>query len=255
MIKQWMRFLLLSATILLASCSSTSTLESYNRAMYETNKVIDDYTLKPITKVYQKITHNAIERRVSNFFGNLSEVGTMVNSLLQGKFRNAAVSSSRFVWNTTLGVGGLFDVAATFGLDADKEDFGQTLRVWGVPAGPYVVLPLLGPSTVTDAFGRVGDRALSPLNRYSDWSDHTVREGLTALDVINTRAKFMQIDDLLDTATTDEYLFVKSTYLQSRATLVRDGEADTALDAEVDDIFDDLEEEKANSNTTEEGGE
>lgn len=250
MIKQWIRFFVLVSAFALASCSSSGSLESYNRAMYETNKVIDDYTLKPITKVYQKITHNAIERRVSNFFDNLGEIGTMVNSVLQGKFHNAAVSSSRFVWNTTVGLGGLFDVATSFGLQADKEDFGQTLQVWGVPAGPYIVLPILGPSTVTNAIGLVGDRAVSPLSNYSDWSDHSVREGVTALNIINTRAKFMQLDNLLDTATTDEYLFVKSAYLQRRARLVNDGEGNDELDSELDDIFDDLEAEGAG-----EGGE
>lgn len=252
MIRQWKRILCLVVVLTLSGCSATSSLEAYNRGMYETNKVIDNVTLKPLAKAYRTVTHNAIERRVSSFFSNLGEIGTMVNSLLQGKFHNAAVSSSRLVWNTTLGLGGLFDVATSFGLEADKEDFGQTLRVWGVPTGPYVVLPILGPSTVTDALGLVVDSAADPINYYNGWSDHSVHEGVVALNIIDTRAQYLQLDKLLDTGTTDEYVFVKNAYLQRREALVRDGEADTSLDDDLDDIFDDLETEDAAEATTEE---
>lgn len=236
----------------LVGCTGTTTLEKYNRTMYQTNKVIDQLTLKPITKAYQAVTHDVIERRVNRFFNNIGEVGTLINSLLQGKLHNAAVSSSRLVWNTTLGLGGLFDVATVFGLKAHKEDFGQTLQTWGMPTGPYVVLPLLGPSTVTDAFGLVADSAIYPINRYDDWSSHWVRDGVIALNMVNTRAQLLPLEELLDTATTDEYLFVKSAYLQRRAALVRDGESDGHLDDEVDSIFDDLEEENDEQQVSEE---
>lgn len=236
----------------LVGCTGTTTLEKYNRTMYQTNKVIDQLTLKPITKAYQAVTHDVIERRVNRFFNNIGEVGTLINSLLQGKLHNAAVSSSRLVWNTTLGLGGLFDVATVFGLKAHKEDFGQTLQTWGMPTGPYVVLPLLGPSTVTDAFGLVADSAIYPINRYDNWSSHWVRDGVIALNMVNTRAQLLPLEELLDTATTDEYLFVKSAYLQRRAALVRDGESDGHLDDEVDSIFDDLEEENDEQQVSEE---
>lgn len=237
MIKQ-LRNLMFVSLVVLAGCSSTQPLEDYNRAMYNTNRAIDKYTLKPITKAYQAITPDVIERRVNSFFDNLGEIGTMVNSLLQGKFHNAAVSSSRLVWNTTLGLGGLFDVATFMGLEAQEEDFGQTLQVWGLPAGPYVVLPLLGPSTITDTVGLLGDWSIDPVNLYDDWSDHSVHEGLIGLRLIDQRAELIQAEALLETGTTDEYLFVKSAYLQRRAALVRDGEVNNDLDDAVDALFD-----------------
>lgn len=243
--------LALVSLIGLNGCTGTLTLEKYNRTMYQTNKAIDQVTLKPLTKVYQAVTHDAIERRINHFFENIGEVGTLINSLLQGKLHNAAVSSSRLVWNSTLGLGGLFDVATSFGLKAHKEDFGQTFRAWGVPAGPYVVLPLWGPSTITDAVGLVADSAVYPISRYNNWSSHRVREGVVALDMLNTRAQLLPLETLLDTATTDEYLFIKSAYLQRRAALVRDGKSDSRLDDALDSIFDDLEEENQSQQVNE----
>lgn len=226
-----------------SGCATTddnrSALERYNRGMYQANKAIDKYTLKPLAKGYRAITPDPVEVGVSNFFSNIGEIGTVANSLLQGKFHNAAASSSRLVWNTTIGIGGIFDVATAMNIKADPEDFGQTLQTWGVPAGPYVVLPLLGPSTVTDTVGKVGDAMISPINRYEGWGDHSIREGLIALNYISARAELLSAEKLLDTATTDEYLFVKNAYLQKRATLVNDGQVkNKALDAELDALFD-----------------
>ncbi len=219
----------------LGGCSS---LESYNRTMYKTNKAIDKYTLKPIAKGYHFITPDPVERGVSNFFGNLGEVGTVVNSLLQGKVRNAALSSSRFVWNTTLGLGGMFDVATAMNVVAKPEDFGQTLQVWGMPAGPYVVLPILGPSTVTDSVGLVGDYFAYPLTYYH-WTDHSVREGVTALKTVDTRTQLLPLEKQLK-GVPDEYSFVKSAYLQRRASLVRDGaiEENNDIDKDFDELLD-----------------
>lgn len=232
---------LLSA-VLLGGCASnnSSGLEAYNRGMYKINKSVDKYTLKPIAKGYRFITPDPVEKGVSNFFNNISEVGTVANSLLQGKLHNAALSSSRLVWNTTLGIGGIFDVATAMDIKANKEDFGQTLQTWGLPSGPYVVLPLLGPSTVTDSAGLVGDYFLSPINQYDDWSDHLVHEGVVALNITNRRAQLLKTEKLVDSAAVDEYTFVKNAYLQHRAALVNDGEVqDKALDEDLDDLFGD----------------
>ncbi len=228
------------ALLLSLGCANNGALESYNRGMYKVNKTVDTYTLKPIAKTYRFITPDPVEKGVNNFFHNLGEVNTFANSLLQGKLRNAALSSSRIVWNTTIGIGGLFDVATAMNITADEEDFGQTLQVWGLPPGPYVVLPFFGPSTVTDSLGLAVDTYLSPINQYDNWSDHNVREGVVALDIVNTRVQLLDTEKLLDAALSDEYTFVKSAYLQHRAALVNDGEvSDEEFDEELDDLFGD----------------
>lgn len=233
---------LLVGALALAGCAHNNggALESYNRGMYKINRTVDKYTLKPIAQGYRYITPDPVENSVDNFFNNLGEVNTFANSLLQGKLNNAALSSARFVWNTTLGLGGLFDVATAMDITADEEDFGQTLQVWGLPSGPYVVLPFFGPSTVTDTIGLAADTYMSPVYQYDNWSDHSVREGVIVLGVVNKRAQLLDAEKLLDSATTDEYSFVKSAYLQRRAALVNDGEVvDEAVDKELDDLFND----------------
>lgn len=232
---------LLSLSGLMSGCSSTDPFEPYNRAMYKTNKVVDKYTLKPLAQGYRYITPDPVENGVSNFFDNIGEVGTTVNSLLQGKLHNAAVSSSRVVWNTTLGIGGIFDVATAMDIKSEPEDFGQTLQTWGIPAGPYLVLPVLGPSTVTDGVGRVGDYYLSPITHYDDWAGHEVREGVIILGMVNARSRVLDLEQTFDNVGTDEYSFVRSAYLQRRANLVRDGkvEDDSDIDEAFDALFDD----------------
>lgn len=230
--------ILLLLTVLSGCASSNNDpFEGYNRAMYKTNKVLDQYTLKPLTKGYEAIMPDPAERGVSNFFNNLKEVNTFANSLLQGKFHNAAASSARFVWNTTLGLGGLFDVATAMNIEATPEDFGQTLRTWGVPAGPYIVLPLLGPSTLTDSVGLVGDYYVSPSYQYH-WPNKTQQYSFYLLGAVDKRSKLSNLEKLLNNATVDEYTFVKTSYLQRRAALVRDGKADENIDKEFDALFD-----------------
>ncbi|PID66350.1 MAG: ABC transporter [Gammaproteobacteria bacterium] len=229
---------LLITLLLTGGCAgSGGALETYNRGMYKINKSVDKYTLKPIAKGYRYITPDPVEKGVSNFFANLSEVNTFANSLLQGKFHNATVSSSRLVWNTTLGVGGIFDVATAMNIRANQEDFGQTLQTWGFPSGPYVVLPILGPSTVTDSVGLVGDSFISPFNRYH-WHDHDVRDGVVSLGIVDKRARVLNAEKMLDTAAVDEYSFVKNTYLQHRNLLVSDGKAQNkVLEEDLDNLF------------------
>ncbi|PID33580.1 MAG: ABC transporter [Thiotrichales bacterium] len=222
---------------LLGGCASGDGLESYNRSMYSINKTVDKYTLKPITKVYRAITPDPVEKGVGNFFNNIGEVGTFANSLLQGKIDNAILSSSRFVWNTTVGLGGIFDVATAMNIKANKEDFGQTLQTWGVPAGPYVVLPFFGPSTLTDSVGLVGDTFLSPINRYK-WHSNRLRNSVIGLYYVDRRSRLFKAEKMLNSASVDEYSFVKNTYLQHRQALVKDGKVENkAMEDDLDDLY------------------
>lgn len=225
----------LTLSIALSGCATTN-LETYNRGMYKANKTLDKYTLKPLTKAYQTVTPDRVERSVSHFFNNIGEINTTVNSLLQGNLRNAGLSSSRFVWNTTLGLGGLFDVATPMKITAHKEDLGQTLRVWGVPEGPYLVLPFFGPSTTTDTMGIIGNYTFDPLFHYH-WNNNYQRQGFTLLGLVNKRAQLMPFEKIAQSASTDEYTFVKNAYLQRRKALVRNGKADTSVDEEFDALF------------------
>ncbi len=223
---------------LLGGCTSGDGLESYNRNMYSINKTVDKYTLKPIAKGYRAITPDPVEKGVSNVFSNIGEVGTFANSVLQGKFHNATVSSARIVWNTTLGLGGVFDVATAMDIKSNKEDFGQTLQTWGVPAGSYVVLPFFGPSTVTDSVGLVGDTFLSPLNQYKGWKSPHTRDAVFALSVVDKRVQLLNAEKLLNASSVDEYSFVKSAYLQHRQVLVNDGKVENkALEDDLDDLY------------------
>jgi len=156
---------------------------------------------------------------VSNFLANLSSPVTIVNELLQGKLKGFGTDTARLVINSTLGIGGLFDPATKLGLDAGDEDFGQTLGKWGVGPGPYLMLPLLGPSTVRDTFGRAGDQFAEPR---SYLNDPYVRWGLTGLDLVDTRAGLLQTDDVLRRSF-DPYGFVRNAYLQRRQFQVYDG--------------------------------
>ncbi|PIE45346.1 MAG: ABC transporter [Gammaproteobacteria bacterium] len=226
-------------TVWLGGCASGegSALESYNRNMYKINRAIDNVTLKPLAKGYHAITPDPVEDSVDNFFSNLGEVSTIINSILQGKLNNAVASSARLVWNTTLGLGGLFDVATAMNIQVDKEDFGQTLRRWGLPAGPYIVLPILGSSTPTDTLGLVGNYFMSPLSYEKLWHNEDTHIGLLVLDRINARVQLFEKEELLKKAAIDEYGFVKSAYLQRRNTLTRDGKGDTEIDQAFDELF------------------
>ncbi len=145
--------LALGVTVMLAGCAGPNPrdpYESYNRAMFNFNDTVDTYALKPVATAYKNVTPSFVQTGVNNFFGNLSDAWSAVNNLLQGKGQDGMSDVARFALNSTLGIVGLFDIASEAGLPKHKEDFGQTLGVWGVESGPYLVLPLLGPSTVRD---------------------------------------------------------------------------------------------------------
>jgi phospholipid-binding lipoprotein MlaA len=195
--------------------------EGYNRAMFSFNETLDRGVVKPLAELYELAAPERVNRAVTNFFSNLNDVVVLFNDLLQLKLDQAASDLSRIVWNTTLGIGGLFDVATHFDLPKHDEDFGQTLGYWGLPPGPYLVLPLLGPSNVRDTVGWAGDITVSPLSSLSDPAAHN---SLLALRVVDTRADLLGVTRIAETAALDKYIFVRDAYEQRRRYLVYDGE-------------------------------
>jgi phospholipid-binding lipoprotein MlaA len=193
--------------------------EGFNRGVFEFNQSIDKAVVKPVAEFYQKVTPDPVDRSITNFFNNLNDVIVALNNLLQLKIEPAVSDVGRIVANSTFGVFGLFDVATRFGLEKHDEDFGQTLGYWGMEPGPYVMLPLLGPSTVRDTVGRAGDFVVSPLGEF----DETTRWAMRGVNVIDTRADLLSVSRIAETAALDEYVFIRDAFLQRRRYLVFDG--------------------------------
>jgi phospholipid-binding lipoprotein MlaA len=224
---------LLTASFL-AACATTpghqlaaerDPLEKTNRSIYSFNRGLDKAVVTPATKVYRAVTPTAAQRGIGNAFNNVDEPFSFINAILQGKVKQALRTATRFLINTTLGVGGLADHATDMGLPEEPEDFGQTLAVWGVKSGPYVMLPLFGPSTLRDAIGfgveRVGDPYRVALSEANLDTLETV--GVTGLELADTRSYVMDTADPLLEGSADEYATVKSAYLQYRWNLIHDG--------------------------------
>lgn len=213
-------------------------LEGINRPIYGINDALDRALTKPIARGYQKIVPEPARTGVTNFSNNLLTPRSILNNFLQGKAHNGMGELARFVLNSTLGIGGLFDVATASGLEANPEDFGQTAAVWGIPSGPYVVLPFRGPSTLRDALMMPLDVQADPLYHYENTS---VRDKLYVLRLINLRARLLALDELLaDSA--DPYLSVRESYLQNREFEIYDG--NPPVDEEEDNLFDEFFEEE-----------
>jgi phospholipid-binding lipoprotein MlaA len=194
--------------------------ESFNRGVYKFNDTIDRAALKPVAQGYKKITPSFVRVGISNFFGNIEYPTTIVNQFLQGKVVMGLRDTGRFLLNTTLGLGGLFDVATPVGLEANDEDLGQTLAVWGVGSGPYVTLPFLGPSSVRDAPSRFADTFLDAAS-FADipWE---AQWGRRALNVVHSRAELLTLDPTLE-RTFDPYAFVRDAWVQQREFEIFDG--------------------------------
>lgn len=205
--------------------------ESWNRKVFTFNDWADRYMLRPVAVGYTKVTPDPVERGISRMFSNIGEVPTVLNSLLQGKPSRAANSTGRFLVNSTVGLLGFFDVARHVGLEkAEGEDFGQTLGRWGVPSGPYVVLPLLGSSTLRDAPSLLVDMYANPIYYMED---EGARLGVVAVGVVSTRANLLDAETLISG---DRYLFIRDVYLQRREFLVRDGEVEDDF-GDFDDYY------------------
>lgn len=195
-------------------------IEPFNRGVQKFNDTLDDYVMKPLAKGYQWVTPDFVDQGVTNFFNNLGDIAVTFNDLLQFKFKHGGQDAARLALNTTLGVGGLVDVAARLGLERHEEDFGQTLAVWGVPDGPYLVLPFLGPTTPRDALGSVADGFLNPIS----YTVLPARVGLYGLKTVDMRADSLKETEVLDEAALDRYSFIRNAYFQRREYLVYDGE-------------------------------
>lgn len=196
--------------------SGSDPLEKMNRAVFVFNEGFDKYAFRPTAVAYQFITPEPIDKGISNFFTTVADVPDFANALMQGKFKKSGISISRFFINLTLGFFGLFDVAKDFGLPNQEEDFGQTLASWGVPSGPYLVLPFLGSSNIRDGLGLIPDVYMSPL--YID--NVSARNTTVAVKFIDLRADLIDYEGLV---TGDRYIFFRDAYMQRREFLIKEG--------------------------------
>jgi phospholipid-binding lipoprotein MlaA len=195
-------------------------LEPFNRGVYQFNEGVDRAVLKPVAQAYQKVIPEFVRFSVSNFFSNINDVIVGLNNLLQGKFTAAYADLGRVAINTTLGLGGLFDIASEAGIEKHNEDFGQTLGYWGVGNGPFLMLPLLGPSTGRDAVGSFVDHYADVVT-YVDPVHN--RNQLWGTRIVNRRAELLDASTVLQTAALDPYEFLRDAYLQRRRNLIHDG--------------------------------
>lgn len=228
--KTWTRSPIYAAYLLVAALSSgcatgpnanpKDPLEPMNRSISTFNDTLDDNVLKPVATGYRDFTPQLLQTGISNFFRNLSDVLSTVNNGLQLKGHDTAESFMRVTVNTVFGIYGIFDVATEIGLQRHPEDFGQTLGYWGMPNGPYLVLPLFGPSTVRDASVMPLDFALDPVSNHGVSSERTVA---TVVRLVDRRASLLRTSNLLSGASIDKYSFTRDGYLQFRRNQVFDG--------------------------------
>ena len=242
-------YLLLLITFLL--CSGCATIEgpanpddpfeSFNRSMYEFNDTVDKYAIKPAAQTYDFLMPSFASKGVSNFFSNIDDVVVFFNELLQFKFAEAAATSARLVFNTTFGLLGLIDVATHMDLPKHNEDFGQTLAVWGVSSGPYLVLPFIGPMTIRDSAGLAVDWTyLDPVLQGQNTEQTMLTLGVKYIDI---RAGLLKASNILDETVPDRYAFVRDAWQLRREFLIYDGNppeeySDDEL-FEDDDLFSD----------------
>jgi phospholipid-binding lipoprotein MlaA len=233
--------LMIGATIALSGCATTGDVdsqtvankadpyESFNRKMFGFNDKVDNYVAEPISNAYKWITPQFMQTGVFNFFNNLKNVNVVINDVLQAKFSQGAEDTGRFAINTTVGLAGLFDVAKHVGLEQNEEDFEQTLAVWGVPQGSYLVLPFLGPSTARGIPGAVFDTAANPATY--------VGMPVQLVSMLNSRASAEGALKFIDEAALDPYVFTRESFLQWRNNLATDGKAEATTDV---DNFEDV---------------
>lgn len=217
--------LLFACTCMLAGCASgpnpRDPYERFNRNVFAFNERVDKAILKPAAKGYQKIVPEFARTGVTNFFENLGMVVTTLNDVAQLKGEKVPVDIARFVANLFFGLGGLIDVATGLGIENRNEDFGQSLGYWGVGSGPYIVLPILGPSTARDGSGLAVDFVVSPFYYWEEQG--RIRWGLLGLNIVNARANLLAAERLLDETGVERYTFLRDVYLQRREYLIHDG--------------------------------
>jgi phospholipid-binding lipoprotein MlaA len=221
------RVFLIFVLAALSGCASTGEerdprdpFEGFNRGVYRFNDTFDEYLAQPVARTYRKAVHQEIRTRVGNFFANIQDIFIGVNNFLQGKVQDGVNDWARFAFNSTFGLLGIHDVASEWGLEKHNEDFGQTFGRWGVPPGPYLVLPFLSSSTVRDGVGTAVDYAVSPV---SEIRPINLRNSLYGLYLVNTRAELLDASRLLEEAALDRYVFQRDAFFQRRRSLIYDG--------------------------------
>ena len=235
------------ALALLSGCASNpptgpvhDPYEGANRKVHAFNTALDEAVLKPVAKGYRFVLPDAVEDGIGNFFSNLAEPGVVINDLLQGKFVQAASDTGRFVVNSTLGVAGLIDVGSRIGLPKHRESLGQTLGVWGVGEGPFVMLPLLGPNNARSTGGFAVESFTTSVPPYLT-DEVAVLVGLRAIDLVSTRARLLSAGNLLDSAALDPYLLLRDFWVRQHRELTWDGEREVAIgQPDYDDDVDEL---------------
>ena len=239
-------FLYLCLAVLLSGCaaqsnnlSKTSSIvdpwEGYNRPVFAFNEGVDKVVLKPVSTAYTKLVPSFIRTRVTSFFANIEDIPIAANNFLQGNAGAGLSDLMRVLVNSTVGVAGLFDVASRIdGLEKHNEDFGQTLAVWGVGSGPYVMIPILGPSTARDFPARLVDIVMNPLTHVEDngW-----RNGLLITDVVDTRANFIPLEATVKAMSPDYYVALRDFYLKRRQNLIENNEGDEGSDKLYDRLL------------------
>jgi phospholipid-binding lipoprotein MlaA len=231
--KRWLAVLAAVALLSLQGCASVKSAdardpwESMNRSVYNFNDAVDTVAIKPVTQIYVNVVPSFVRTGLHNVVSNLGDVWSMANSAMQLKGQHAAESFMRVTVNTVFGLGGLLDIATEMRLERHKEDFGQTLGYWGVKPGPYVVLPILGPSTLRDGLTFPVDYQGDATRRLSD---QATRNSLTAVRIVDVRASLLKTVDTVKEASLDPYSFVRDAYLQKRENDVYDGNPPSSFD-------------------------
>src|SRR5882672_6397553 len=211
---------------MLAGCATSGRnpadpLEPLNRVVFSFNDTADKAVIKPVARAYRAVLPGIVRTGVSNFFSNLEDVWISVNDVLQGKFQQGVEDFTRVLFNSTFGIAGVFDFASDVGLQKHNEDFGQTLGWWGVGSGPYLVLPILGPSTVRDGFGFLVDTQADLVWRVENVPARNTTVGVR---VVARRAELLDATSVIEQAALDKYSFVREAWLQRRRNLVHDGD-------------------------------
>lgn len=232
MSSQTVRSLWLAIALAALQCSAMAAdardpWEAMNRRIYAFNDVVDTAVVRPVAQVYDKVLPKFARTGVHNFLGNLSDVWSMANSVLQLKGQATAETLMRVSVNSVFGMAGVLDIATEMGIEKRKEDFGQTLGYWGVPSGPYVVLPILGPSTLRDGLALPLDFKGDPSQNVRDT---VTRSTLTVLRVTDLRASLLKTVDTVKAASLDPYSFVRDAYLQKRENDIYDGNPPSDFD-------------------------
>jgi phospholipid-binding lipoprotein MlaA len=240
------KLLLVSCLLLLmvsgcATQANKDPLEGLNRGVYKFNDVTDKILIKPVATAYKTVTPSPVRKGFNNFFSNLGSITTVLNDLLQFKLGNAFTDAGRFVINSTFGLAGFIDVAGMDKIPNHKEDFGQTLGYWGVGNGPYLVLPIIGPSSVRDTGGFAVDLFTDPIQYTRNIGQFRLSNQLRAAQIVDKRTELLDAGELVNNASLDPYSFTRDAYLQRRDSLIADGAESTKA---KDDGFEPADEDK-----------